>query len=151
MLWDHYIFVKWPAGDAMWCYGFTSTLVRVIVCHLTHWGRDKMAAFSQTTLSNAFSWIKMFEFRLRFHWILFPGIQLTIFQHWFRLWLGAGQATSHYLNQWWFVYWRIYASLGLNELTEPSYCPNQCWLIINMIRWHSPGDNSTGNVPEFNQ
>ena len=26
------------------------------------------------------------------------------------------QATSHYLNQWWSVYWRIYASLGLNEL-----------------------------------
>ena len=30
--------------------------------------------------------------------------------------LGAVQATSHYLNQWWLVYWRIYASLGLNEL-----------------------------------
>ena len=30
----------------------------------------------------------------------------------------AGQATSHYLNQWWLVYWRIYASLGLNELTR---------------------------------
>ena len=26
-------------------------------------------------------------------------------------------ATRHYLNQWWLVYWRIYASLGLNELT----------------------------------
>ena len=26
------------------------------------------------------------------------------------------QATSHYLSQWWLVYWRIYASLGLNEL-----------------------------------
>ena len=26
--------------------------------YLTHWGRDKMAAISQTTLSNAFSWIK---------------------------------------------------------------------------------------------
>ena len=26
------------------------------------------------------------------------------------------QATSHYLNEWWLVYWRIYASLGLNEL-----------------------------------
>ena len=25
-------------------------------------------------------------------------------------------ATSHYLNKWWFVYWGIYASLGLNEL-----------------------------------
>ena len=31
-------------------------------------------------------------------------------------WLGAEQATSHYLNQWWLFYWRIYASLGLNEL-----------------------------------
>ena len=26
---------------------------------LTHWGRDNMAAVSQTTLSNAFSWMKM--------------------------------------------------------------------------------------------
>ena len=25
---------------------------------------------------------------------------------------------NHYLNQWWLVYWRIYASLGLNELTS---------------------------------
>ena len=83
---------------------------------ISHWGRDKMAAIFQTTFSNAFSWLKMFEFQLRFHWILFPGVQLTIFQHWLRSWLGTSQATSHYLNQWWFVYWRIYASLGLNEL-----------------------------------
>ena len=33
----------------------------------------------------------------------------------FRWWLGAGQATSHYLNQYWLVYWRIYSSLGLSE------------------------------------
>ena len=26
------------------------------------------------------------------------------------------QTTSHYLNQWWLVYRRIYASLGLNKL-----------------------------------
>ena len=31
---------------------------------LTHWGRDKMTAFSQTTLSNAFFWMKILEFRL---------------------------------------------------------------------------------------
>ena len=31
-----------------------------------------------------FSWIKMYEFRLTFHWSLFLGAQLTIFQHWFR-------------------------------------------------------------------
>ena len=83
---------------------------------LTHWGRDKMAAVSQTTLPNAFSWTKMLEIRLRFHWSLFLMVQLTIIQHRFRYWLGAGQAASHYLNQWWLVYWRIYASLGLNEL-----------------------------------
>ena len=38
---------------------------------LIDWGRDKMAAIFQTTFSNGFSWIKMYEFRLKFHWILF--------------------------------------------------------------------------------
>ena len=50
---------------------------------LTHCGRDKMAANSQTTLSNAFSWMKISEFWLKFHWSLFVSVQLTIFQHWF--------------------------------------------------------------------
>ena len=36
-----------------------------------------------------------------------------------QIWLGADQATSHYLNQLWLVYRRTYASLGLNEL-KPS-------------------------------
>ena len=36
-----------------------------------------MDAISQTTLSNAFSWMKMCEFRLGFHWSLFLGVQLT--------------------------------------------------------------------------
>ena len=68
---------------------------------------------------SAFFRKKMFEFRLKFHWSLFLRVQISIFQHWFRYWLGADQATSHYLNQWWLVYWRIYASLGVNELTMP--------------------------------
>ena len=51
---------------------------------LTHWGRDEMNNISQTTFSNVFSTMKMFEFRLIFHWSLFPRVQLTIFQHWFR-------------------------------------------------------------------
>ena len=78
----------------------------------------QMDAILQTPFSNAFSCMKMFEFRLKFHWSLFPRVHVTIFQHWFWSWLGAVQATSHYLNQWWFVYWRIYASLGLNELNN---------------------------------
>ena len=51
---------------------------------LTHWGRDKMAAISQTIFSNGFPWMKMYEFWLKFHWILFLTDLLTIFQHWFR-------------------------------------------------------------------
>ena len=41
-----------------------------------------------------------------------------IFQYWFRYWLGASQVTSHHLNQWWLVYWCIYAYLSLNELNH---------------------------------
>ena len=36
---------------------------------LTHWGRDNMDAIAQTTFSSAFSWMKRFEFRLKFCWI----------------------------------------------------------------------------------
>ena len=49
----------------------------------THWGRDKMAAISQMTFSNAFCCMKKYEFRLTFHWSLFLWFELTIFQHWF--------------------------------------------------------------------
>ena len=100
VMWGH----SWPP-----CHTHLST-------NFTHWGRDKMAATSQTTLSNAFSWMKMLEFWLKCHWSLFIRVQLTIFQHWFRWWLGADQAPSHYLNQWWLDYRCIYASPGLNEL-----------------------------------
>ena len=66
---------------------------------LSHWGGDKMAAMSQKTYSSAFSWMKMLKFRFEFHRSLFLRVQLTIFQHWFGWWLGADQATIHYLNQ----------------------------------------------------
>ena len=59
------------------------------ICHsrqstLIHLRLDKMAAISQTTVWNAFSWIKSVLLRFKFHWSLFPRVQLTIFQHWFR-------------------------------------------------------------------
>ena len=66
---------------------------------LTHLPLDKMTAISQTTHSNAFSWIKTFVFWFEFHLSLFLRAHLTIIKHWFRWWLGAEQATSHYLNQ----------------------------------------------------
>ena len=74
--------------------------------------------FPEDIFKHIFSNENVFEFGLNFYWRLFlhVRVQLTIFQHGFRLWLGAVRATRHYLNQWWLVYWRIYASLGLNAL-----------------------------------
>ena len=68
---------------------------------LTHWGRDKMDIISQKTFLDTFSWMEMYRFWLKFHWNLLAMVELTIFQYWSRSWLGAGKATSHYLNQWW--------------------------------------------------
>ena len=53
-----------------WCIVKMKSLPHPIQMYgqLTHWGRDKMAAIFQTTFSNAFSWMKMYEFRLKFHW-----------------------------------------------------------------------------------
>ena len=44
----------------------------------------KMDAIFQTTFSNAFSSMNMYEFLSKFHWSLFLWVQLTIFHHWFR-------------------------------------------------------------------
>ena len=72
-----------------------------------------MTAISRRHFQFNFLWMKIYKFRLKFHWCLFLRVQLTISQLWFRKWVGAYQTTSHYLNQ-----WRIYASLGFEELTK---------------------------------
>ena len=73
---------------------------------LTNWGRYKMDVILQMTI--AFTWMKMYQLQSRFHW--------KIFLHLLRKWLSSDKVTCHYLNQWWLVYWRIYASLGLSVL-----------------------------------
>ena len=78
--WEH-VPVHWRQGKCQLWSNFFMYRPTVV---LTYWGRDKMAAISQTTFSNGFSWMKMLEFRLRFHWSLFLRFQLTIIQHWFR-------------------------------------------------------------------
>ena len=100
---------------------------------LTHWGRDKVAAIFLTTFSNASSWMKMYEFHLRIHWNVFGRFELTIFHHWFRKWLGADQATSHYLSQWWLAYWCICASLGLNELTLIAFIVRKNYTLMKLV------------------
>ena len=122
--------------DGLWACGYCA-----MFWLLTHWGQDKMDTISHTIHSNVPCSIKMFEFRIRFHWSLFLRFQLTISQHWFWWWLGADQATSHYLNQWWLVYRCIYTSLSLNELLIASW-PCNCargtiydlfWIPVSVI------------------
>ena len=50
-------------------------------------------------------------------------------------WRRSG--TSHYLNQWWLIRWRIYASLGLNELKAGMWVPM-------MTLWHEHAFCVTG-------
>ena len=75
--------------------------ISIFVVRLTTFRRRQNDRRFQTIFAKTFSWLRMYEFRSRFHWSLFLRVQLTIFHHWLRQWLGAGQATSHCLNQWW--------------------------------------------------
>ena len=98
---------------------------------LSHWGWDKMAPIFQTTFSNAFSWMKMYEFRFKVLLKFVPKFELTIFQHWFRQWLGTVQATNLSEPMIVIVYWCMYVSLGVNELyyDEP-VCLSMCLCIF---------------------
>ena len=141
-------------------FGFTKSIVYLA---LTHWVQDKMAAIFQTTFLNAFSWMKMYDFILIFHSSLFQRVQLIILQ----LWFSANQVRTHYLNQWWLIYWHIYGSLSLNELkpsdaiwrhrtgsalaqvmacclVASSHYENQFWLIISEVFWCSSEAVSQG-------
>ena len=40
---------------------------------LIHWGLDKMATNFLTAFSNAFSWLKIYKFRLSMHWLFLKG------------------------------------------------------------------------------
>ena len=55
-----------------------SLTTHICVTELIHWGWDKMAAIFQATVSNTCSWINVCWFQLKFHWCLFPWVQLTI-------------------------------------------------------------------------
>ena len=68
---DHSVYAPSQWETALLCNAITVTPSLIGWAHtqndpcgrvpLTHWGRDNMAAISQTTLSNAFSWMKMLE------------------------------------------------------------------------------------------
>ena len=77
-----------PINLDEWAHGFwhlaqlqivvVITLGCIVSSGLIYWGQNKMDTIFHTTFSNAFSWLKMYEFQLRFHWSLFLRVQLTI-------------------------------------------------------------------------
>ena len=53
-------------------FGLTFWYLNYLDAILTQRGRDKMATIFQSTFSNGFYWMKMYEFLLTFHWSV-PG------------------------------------------------------------------------------
>ena len=96
---------------------------------LTHWGRDEMADIFQTTISNAFSLMNMFEFWTQFDWSFYKGLidnNTPLVQI----------MTNDYLNQWWprlmtYIYvirpqWVNIIHNALYEVRVGSKCPGSC-------------------------
>ena len=52
-------------------------LLSNVAVKFTHWGRDKMAAVFQTAFSDAFSWMKMYEFRNKISLEFVPKSQIN--------------------------------------------------------------------------
>ena len=45
-----------------------------LISGLTQWSQDKIADILQMIFSNAFHWMEMIVFWLKFHCIMFPGV-----------------------------------------------------------------------------
>ena len=66
--------------------------------------------------------------------IVFLSVQVTISLHWFKLWLGVLQTTSHYLN-WWWPKPMTSPTLGHNQLTH--LLLNKMAAISQTIFWNA--------------
>ena len=82
---------------------------------LTHWDRDKMVAILQTTFTDAFSWMKMYRFRLKFQWYCSQGSSLQCLSISSDIGLVPTRRQAIVWTIDGLVYWRIYASFGLNQ------------------------------------
>ena len=94
-------------------YLVVSLSLSVVLISLTHLGRDKMVDIFKSIFLNDNTWISI-DISLK---LVSKGLVSNISSP-AQIMACSQPATSHYLNQWWWVefYWRIYALLGLNEL-----------------------------------
>ena len=84
---------------------------------LTHLDQNEMAAILQMTFLISFFSMKSCNFDYYFTEVtVFFRVQLTIWQHCFRLWLGAEEVPTIFWTNDGQFYWCINASLGFNNL-----------------------------------
>ena len=78
------VFSKMAAILSMGLDYYEIPKLKSMLVKCAHLPWTKWPTFLQTTFWNAFAWMKLKEFQLKFHWNLFPGVQLTISLHWLR-------------------------------------------------------------------
>ena len=102
---------------------------------LTHLPLRKMAAISLTTFSNAFSWMKSFVFRFRFHWSLFLRVQLTISQQWVNIiyCLGPNWRPSVAIH-WWDM--QELTGIALNKKSDWRLAFWDITITSQWVGWH---------------
>ena len=82
---------------------------------LTHWGLTKLPQFHIRHFQMHFlEWKWWFSLKISLKFV--PKLRINNILALIQIMTWRNQAASHYLRQWWLVYWRIHASLGLSKL-----------------------------------
>ena len=136
-------------------YKFNSNINDKMICDDISCNTLKFIIYFWTFFKSIFL-MKMYEFGFRCHWSFFPTRVINNIPSLCTYWLGVGQATSHCLNQWWLIDWRLYASLRLIECFEKYryvfvFCVHP-WHCNNMPKYSiklDKGSQFTGNLTVF--
>ena len=149
--------------------------LKMFISVLTHWGQDKMDAIWQTTFSSAFSWMKMFEFELKFHWGLFlrdPINNIPALVQIMAWYLRGDKPLSEpmmgsllmhicvplpqWVNSLWHssAIWQHRSGSTLVQimawcLMAPGHYLNQCWLLINRVLCNTLNAHDNDNYYVF--
>ena len=120
-----------------------SVTIRTIRWCITHWGRDKIDAISQTIFVNAFSWMKNFEFQY------FIDI-CSLGSNWQYIIIGSenGLASNrHYLNQWGSSLLMHLYAIRSQWVTKSYYYLRNCAMVL--LLWIHAYLNKTLNYHDF--
>ena len=136
---------------------------------ITHWGWDKMAAIFQTTVSNGFSWMKMYEFRIEVSLKFVPKGPINNIQSLVQImaWCRPGDkplSEPMLVNlpmhiwvtrpQWVKTHCFLVTPYDVTEVDQYWFRQwliawwhqaivwvNQCWLTFSKVLWHSSKSN----------